>query len=55
MHAPLHSTRGLAHEPPHFVPSHVAVPFVMAAQGMHDDDPHEPTSLLLTHLVPQRW
>ena len=31
------------------------MPFVIIGQAVQDDEPHEPTSMLLTHLVPQRW
>jgi hypothetical protein len=38
---------------PQFVPSHVAVPFAGAEQGVHDA-PQFATSLLLTHAAPHR-
>jgi hypothetical protein len=53
--APLQTTWVPAHVAPHFVPSQVAVPPAIAGHAVHDEAPHEPTSLLLTHLVPQRW
>jgi hypothetical protein len=55
MQVPLHRIWLAAHWPPHLVPSHVDWPFVMSGQAVHDDDPHEPTSLLLTHLLPHGW
>ena len=55
-HTPLQSWgSALGQVPPHFVPSHVAVPPVIAGHAEHDDEPHEPTSILLTHFVPHRW
>jgi hypothetical protein len=55
MQAPLQSCWGAAQLPPHFWPSHVAVPPVMLPQAMHEDGPHEPTSASLTHLPPHAW
>ena len=52
--APLHTFMLAGQLPPQFEPSHVAVPPVMLGQAEHDEAPHEPTSLLLTHVVPQR-
>jgi len=52
--APLQRTCPAGHIPPHFWSSQVAVPPVMFGQASHDDGPQDRTSLLLTHLFPQR-
>jgi hypothetical protein len=39
----------------HCVPSQVAEPPVGCTHALHDVVPQLPTSLLLTHLPPQRW
>ena len=52
--APLHTFMLAGQVAPQLVPSQVAVPPVMLGQAEHDEAPHEPTSLLLTHFVPHR-
>ncbi len=48
-HAPPHSTAPAGHALPHTPPTHVAVPFIGAPQGVHAD-PHDPTAVSDTQL-----